>query len=498
MPATAHHLALDLGASSGRAMLGTFDGQRLKIEELHRFPNEPLRSGAGYSWNIAQLFDEIRRALSICGTRGVRLDGLAIDTWGVDYGLLSAGGELLGRPRHYRDPRTRGLMEQALQRVSRDEFYARTGVQLMPFNTVFQLLADARDDPATLPAAQALLFMPDLLNSWLTGVRQSERTIASTSQLYDAVREEWAADLMQRLGLPAAIMPAVAPPGTVVGELRSEIAQEAGVRSVSVIAPASHDTASAVAAVPAVGSDWAYISSGTWSLVGIELPSPLRTAAALEAGFTNEAGACGTTCFLKNVPGLWLMQECQRIWASQAREVPTDRLTAMAEAVEPLAVLIDPEHSGFADFCDMPARICEYCTATGQRPPDSPGAIVRCILDSLALNYRMTLAALEHLTGRPIRVVHVVGGGSLNRLLCQLTADAVGRSVVAGPVEATAAGNILVQAMARGHLRSLEALRAVVSASFELTRFEPRPGVGWEEAESRLRARCTIPASGRI
>lgn len=490
MPASADYLAIDLGAASGRAVLGSFDGARLALREIHRFANGPVELPTGLHWNAARLFEEVKRGVAAAHRSGATLSGVGIDTWGVDYGLLSSSGELLGLPHHYRDTRTRGLMEEAFGRMPRERIYARTGIQFMTINTLYQLMADQRAGDDRLSKARTLLFMPDLLNFWLTGRRCSEATIASTSQLYDTGERAWAEDVVAALGLPRNILPEVIAPGTLVGPLHPALAAETGAGPVPVIAPASHDTASAVAAVPAVGPDmdWAYISSGTWSLVGRELPAPLRTPEALTANFTNECGAQKTIRFHKNVAGLWLLQECQRHWATQGRHYTFDELRELTRAAGPLSALVDPDHASFGEFADMPARIRAYCARTGQPEPGSDGAIARCILESLALKCAATIDQLEALTG-PVRMIHMVGGGAQNALLCQFTANAAARPVLAGPVEATAAGNAMVQALAQGRVASLGEIRAVVAASFDLVRYEPEDTGAWADARIVFRTR---------
>jgi len=490
MAAIANYLAFDLGASSGRAVLGMFDGEKVKLEEVHRFENGPVRVLDHLHWDVLGLFEEIKTGLAKCATRQNRLDGIGIDTWGVDFGLLSASGELLGMPYHYRDGRTRGMFEEAFRRVPREDIYAQTGIAFMELNTLYQLLALSMRSGELLRSAERLLFMPDLLNYWLTGVMQSEYSIASTSQLYDTVRGQWAEGLMGKLGLPVDIMPMVSNPGTIVANLLPGVANETGLAPTVVIAPACHDTGSAVAAVPAHGEGWAYISSGTWSLVGCEIPEPIRTPDALAENFTNEGGVSKTVRFLKNVAGLWLVQECQRTWESQGESISHEKLAQMAAASATGACFVDPDDARFADPGDMPKRIREYCAASGQPVPQGKGEVVRCALESLALKYRMNLTELGRITGRPIAVVHVVGGGVRNEVLCQLTADVTGKPVVAGPAEATAIGNLMVQALARGHVSSLDEVRQVVARSSELRHYEPAGTGTWDEAYRRFEVLC--------
>lgn len=488
MGATADYLAIDLGASSGRAVVGSFDGQKLGLTEVHRFLNGPIELPTGLHWDAPRLFAEVKRSLSLAPQSHAPLSGVGIDTWGVDYGLLSSTGALLGPPHHYRDPRTHGLMGEAFKLVPRNRIYARTGIQFMPLNTLYQLLADSRS--GGLGAAHTLLFMPDLLHYWLTGIRRSEHTIASTSQMYDPSASAWTNDILNALDLPTRILPDVAAPGTPVGPILPSLAQETGIGPITVIAPASHDTASAVAAVPGIGDDWAYISSGTWSLVGRELAAPICTPQALAANFTNERGVGNTIRFHKNIAGLWLVQECQRLWAARGRTYTFEALCQIALAAPPLATLFDPDDPSLADFGDMPARIRALCARAGQAPRDSDGALVRCILECLALKCRAVIDSLETLTG-PVRTIHIVGGGVQNTLLCRFTADATARPIIAGPVEATAAGNVMTQALAHGRVSSLGDIRAVISASFRPTLYEPRDASAWAAAYGRFRALLT-------
>lgn len=482
-------LAIDLGASSGRAVLGTLGDGRVAIEVIHRFPNEPLRRDDGLFWDFSRLWEETKGALQICARRGITLDGVGVDTWGVDYGLLDGRGELIGLPYHYRDARTVGAPARVFERIPRDRVYAGTGIQFMPLNTIYQLFAEVTGPQRRLARAERLLFMPDLMNHQLCGSMTSERSIASTSQLYDFAppqREGWSPELVRAIGLPEAILPRVCPSGSVLGPLRDDVAGEVGLRT-QVIAPCGHDTGCAVAAVPARGENWAYISSGTWSLVGVELRQSVRSEAALAASMTNEAGVDGTIRFLRNVAGLWLLQECKRTWESaDSGPLKHEQLVAEAEAAPPLGVLVDPDDPRFAAPGDMPARIVAFCQETGQRPPLNRAAITRCILESLALKYRHVLEDIARVARRPIDVVHVVGGGVQNVLLCQFTADAIGKPVIAGPVEATAIGNCLIQALAMGRIDSLAGLRQVVFSSVQPTRYAPQAGTAWQRAYGRF------------
>ena len=466
-------LAIDLGAETGRAMLGTLEGGRLTLEELHRFPNTPVRLPTGLYWDTLRLFHEIRHALSICGReRKLALDGIGIDTWGVDFGLLGGDGALVDNPRHYRDSRTNGMLEKTFAVVPREEIFAETGIQFMPLNTLYQLHSMRISGSPALNSATKLLFMPDLFNYWLTGEMRAEVSIASTSQFYNPVKKQWASGLFRRLNLPERILPELVLPGTRLGTLLPEIAESSGLGSnVPVYATACHDTASAVAAVPAEGDGWCYISSGTWSLMGVELDAPIINEQSLALNFTNEVGAEDKIRFLKNIAGLWLLQECRRAWALAGREYSYEELSKLALAAPPLGELIDPD--AFPEPGRMPERIAEYCRARGCQAPDQPGGMTRLILESLAATYRKVLFNLETLLSRPINRVHIVGGGSRNQLLNQLAANATGRTIIAGPAEATAAGNILVQAIGAGEVSGLSEARQIVQRSFPLETYQP-------------------------
>ncbi len=479
-------LAFDLGAESGRGVLGLFDGARLQLEIVHRFANQPIRTLDALNWNVLSLYGEMLTGLRRCAAEHGHIDSLGVDTWGVDFALLGRDGTLLGNPRHYRDAHTEGVMEEVFARLPRQEIYKRTGLQFMRFNTLFQLYALKRAGSPLLDIAHTLLMMPDLFHYFFTGIKVNEFTDVSTSQLYDPTAKSWAYGLLEALGLPTRILGNVVPPGTVIGPLRSEIASATGVDSVPVIAPASHDTASAVAAVPARGKSWAYISSGTWSLMGVELAAPLINERAFACNFTNEGGINGTTRFLKNVMGLWLVQECRRTWERAGVNHSYEELVRMAAAARPFVALVDPDDASFMLPASMPEAFAAFCRRTGQSLSPEPGAVIRCALESLALRYRWVLARLEELTGHQIETIHVVGGGSQNELLCQLTADACNRQVLAGPVEATAIGNVMVQAIGLGLLSSLADARAVVAQSFALKTFTPERPQDWEEPYQRF------------
>jgi rhamnulokinase len=466
----AHYLAVDLGAESGRVMLGSLEGEQLALEELHRFPNAPVHLPTGLYWDSFRLFHEILHGLTVAGRdRKLNIAGIGIDTWGVDFGLLGADGALVDCPRHYRDPRTDGLPEKVFEIVPRREVFEHTGIQFMQLNSLYQLYSMKLAGSPALGIAERLLFMPDLLNYWLTGTQKSEVTIASTSQFYNGREKRFATELFDRLGLPQRILPPLVEPGSLLGPLRPELAESTRLGPAPVYATAAHDTASAVAAVPAVDGSWCYVSSGTWSLMGLELDRPVVDDRALTLNFTNEAGAGGKIRFLKNIAGLWLLQECRRAWAAEGRDYSYDELMRLASEAGPAKSTIDPD--AFLHPGQMPSKIAEWCRSNRVPSPVTVGEYCRTLLESLAARYKRVLDSLESVAGGRIDVLHIVGGGSRNRLLNQLAADATGREVVAGPTEATAIGNILVQAIASGELKDLGEGREVVRRSFELERF---------------------------
>ncbi len=483
---TEKFLAFDLGAESGRAMLGRYDGERLRLTEVHRFANGPIRAADGLHWDVQRLFEEMKHGLALCREQYGRPASIGVDTWGVDFALLDERGKLLGEPFHYRDSRTEGVMEEAFKRVPRAEIFEQTGIQFLPFNTLYQLFSMVLGGSPVLEQAHTFLTIPDLLNYWLTGRTVCEFTNATTTQFYNPREGTWATSLLDRLGIPTGFLPPIVPPGTVLGDLLPSIAEETGLDGVPVVAPACHDTGSAVAAVPTSESDYAYISSGTWSLVGVEVPEPVITAQSLANNFTNEGGVGGHFRLLRNVMGLWLLQECRRAWAEQGQSLSYDEIASLAEAAPPFAAIIEPDDPSFLSPSDMPSAIRAFCHDSGQAAPQDKGSMARCVLESLALKYRWIFERIEEMQGRRIRAIHVVGGGSQNRLLCQFTANATGTPVLAGPVEATAIGNVVVQAMALGHLSSLEEGRELVRRSFEITAYEPTEGALWDEAYARF------------
>ncbi|HEX6231876.1 MAG TPA: rhamnulokinase family protein [Jiangellaceae bacterium] len=479
--------AVDLGASSGRVMVGRVGPDALELVEAHRFPNIPVDVLGTLHWDILRLYRGVLDGLREAGRLAPGLASVGIDSWAVDYGLLDERGALLGNPVHYRDGRTGGIMEKVLADVAADELYQTTGLQRLPFNTIYQLVAES--EAGRLDHAETLLMIPDLIAYWLTGESGAEVTNASTTQLFDVRARTWAGDLIERLRLPRRIFPELREPGAAVGGLVAGVREHTGLPEQTVItAIGSHDTASAVVAVPARGERFAYISCGTWSLVGLELDQPVLTEASRLANFTNEAGVDGRIRYLRNVMGLWLLQECVRTWELAGQSVDLQALLEAAAAVPPLVRVIDPDDAVFLPPGDMPARIAEACARTGQPVPESQEEIVRCIIDSLAIAYRRTVRQAAELAGREVDVIHLVGGGAQNALLCQLTADACGLPVLAGPVEATALGNVLVQGRALGAVDGdLDTLRALVAKTQQIARYEPGDDeTVWAVAERRL------------
>jgi rhamnulokinase len=479
-------ISVDLGAQSGRVAVGSFDGRRLSVREVHRFPNVPVRIHERLHWDPLRLYDGALGGLRAAARQGGHFASLAVDGWGVDFALLDRAGRLLQNPVHYRDRRTESAFEEVRQLVAPREIFQMTGNQLLPINTVYQLWAMAASKDPVLDVAERLLLLPDLFHYWLSGVPRCERTEASTTQCYDPVAGDWAWDLVARLGLPAHLFGEIVPPGTVLGTLREEVAEETGLRGASVITPASHDTASAVAAVPFRQPGSAYVSSGTWSLVGMEVPRPVIDERAFLANLTNEAGAGGTFQLMSNGTGLWLLHECRRTWDLHGQGWQFTELVTMAESAPPLGSLVDPNDPGFLAPGDMPQRIADWCRQSGQSVPDGPAAMVRCVLESLALSYRQTIELLTSACGISPPAVHIVGGGARNELLCQLTADATGLPVWAGPTEASEVGNLLVQAIAIGELSSLDEARSVVAESFPPMLYEPGQRGPWEDAYRRF------------
>ncbi|MFP6620194.1 MAG: rhamnulokinase family protein [Pirellulaceae bacterium] len=488
MTAEQDYLALDVGASGGRLVAGRFDGARLQLEEVHRFANGGIWAGERFYWDLLGLWQEMLTGLrKAAGQFSDQVVSVGVDTWGVDFGLLGAGDELLANPRHYRDPHTDGVMERAFEVISREQIFEQTGLQFMQFNSLYQLLALQQADSAVLAAAERLLMIPDLFHWLMTGEKVNEFTNATTSQFFDPQKKDWATDLLSQLDLPGHLLGPVAAPGTRLGGFRKSVQELTGLQGIEVVLPGTHDTASAVVAVPAAAllqaqPTWCYISSGTWSLMGMEIPAPIVNQDCLARNFSNEGGVGDSIRLLKNIAGLWLIQECRRIWNHEGREYGWPDLVRQAEASEPLVSLINPDDASLVAPRDMPQAIIELCQTTSQPAPGTHGAIIRCALESLALRYRMVLNDLEQLTGATVETIHIVGGGTQNRLLCQMTADACNRQVVAGPIEATAIGNVIVQMVAQGAVTSVQDGRELIRNSFQVETYEPRQADPWDRA----------------
>lgn len=487
-------LAVDLGASSGRVLAGGWNGSTLDLQEVGRFVNEPVKILDCLHWDVLGLWTKIQHGLrSAHQALGSNIASVGVDTWGVDYALVGPRDELLGIPYHYRDSRTDGMLDEVCGIVPKAEIYRHTGVQFLFFNTLYQLAAQAKWQPGLLDIAQRALLMPDLFHWFLSGEKTNEFTNATTSQCYDTLEGRWSNELLMKLDIPTHLFRPTISPGTKLGKLLPAVAEETGLGShVEVIAPATHDTASAFLAAPAEGTpgerpDWCCISSGTWSLMGVEVPRPIVTAESLAAGFTNEGGVLGTTRFLKNITGLWILQECRRWWARESNDYSWNDLMEKAEEAAPARAFIDPDHIAFQAPGDMPKAVRTYCKRTGQDVPDSVGAIVRCCQESLAMKYRVVLEQIEALMQGPIKTIHMVGGGVQNKALCRAAADICGRPVVAGPIEATAIGNCLMQAVAFGAIGSVRQAREVVRRSFPVETHEPRRGFDWDAAYARFR-----------
>jgi rhamnulokinase len=482
---SAHFLAFDLGAESGRAIAGRLRSDVLDIREIHRFPNEPVRQNGSLQWDILRLWLEMRRSLDkFAAVDGGRIDSLGVDTWGCDYALLGERGELVQNPFHYRDSRTDGVMEAVCKRLSADEIYGVTGIQFLPFNTLYQLYAACQRTPRLIDAADTVVTVPDLLNFWLTGSLTAEYTNATTTQFVDARSRSWAKDLLESLEIPTRLLPRLVEPGTTIGSLKTDVS--AAFAGTPVIAPACHDTGSAVASV-AGGRGRAFLSSGTWSLLGAEVAAPIITTRSRELNFTNEGGVAGTTRLLKNIGGMWLLQACRRTWAEAGQSFEyADLLTMAADDRLAFKVLFDPDHATFLHPRDMVAAIAEYCRETAQPAPEGPAGYTRAILESLAFKYRFVIDCLGELTGHPIEEVQIVGGGSRNKLLNQFTADATGCTVLAGPIEATALGNVAMQMVGSGAVASLDDARRIIERSFPTERYQPRDTDLWNSHYRRF------------
>jgi len=496
---TQAYLAIDVGAESGRVMAGIWNGRKIRLEEIHRFANGPVALGETIRWDVLRLWAEIQNGLALAAKKfGKQIVSVGTDTWGVDFVLLNRQEEILGQPYHYRDLRTRGLLEQTFKKVARAEIFEQSGLQFMELNSLYQLLAWQKHSPEILDAADTLLFMPDFFHWCLCGAKKNEFTISSTSQFVHPLRRNWSLPLLEKLGLPVHFLPEIVPPGTKLGAIRKSLAGRTGLAGVKVIAPPSHDTASAVAGVPTANTgraNWAYISSGTWSLMGVEVNKAVLSPRALELNMTNEGGLDGTYRLQKNIMGLWLVQQCKRSFDAAGRKYDYAQLVRLAAKAKPLRSLVNLNDPRFLNPTDMPKTIQEFCRETKQSVPKTDGELIRCCYESLALKYRETLGSLEELAGNKIEVIHIVGGGSQNKILNQFTADACQRPVLAGPVEATAMGNLLTQVRANGELGSLAEMREVVRQSSDVTRYEPSPAPAWNEAMSRF---ATLRLHGQI
>src|SRR5271157_118341 len=478
-----NYLAVDLGAESGRTIVGTLADGNLNLAETYRFPNDPVRLADGLHWDVLHLWSEIKTGIIASSAKfEKKLDGIGVDTWGVDFALLDKNKSLLSNPFHYRDARTDGMLDVAFKRLPREAIFNNTGIQFMQINTLYQLLAMVTQNSPLFDVAKTFVTIPDLFNYWLSGKVTNEFTNATTTQCFDPRKRDWSTTILNTFNIPSHLFGPITDPGTNIGALLPDIREEAGASACSVIVPACHDTGSAVAAVPAQNQDFAWISSGTWSIMGVEMPQPIVNEKALEYNFTNEGGVFGTWRLSKNIMGLWLVQECRRTWLHQGEDLTYDEITQFASEAKPFIAIIDPDDGVFFHPGNMPERIQKYCSDTNQTIPQSKAEIVRVALESIALKYRWVLERLEELSGKRHDPIHIIGGGTKNHLLNQFTADCTQRKVIAGPVEATAIGNILMQAIALGHLASLSEARALVLSSFAPEVYEPNTNAHWEEA----------------
>jgi len=482
MTETKHYIAVDLGAESGRVMLGSIRSDKLTLQEVHRFGNGPLEQDNTLRWDFAKILGEIKTGLAqAIKTCPDEVSGIAVDSWGVDYGLIGADGELLEKPYHYRDGRTDGILEKAFELMPQGDIYENTGVQFMAINTAYQLLAMRLADSPALAQAKTLLFTADLYAYHLCGEMFTEYSLASTSQLLDMKNGQWSRPVFEKFCLPLALMLPPVKPGTIVGQLTADLADEFGCGPIPVIAAGSHDTAGAVAAAPAQQKKWAYLSSGTWSLMGVEIPHAIVNDKTFGYQFTNEGGVENSIRLLKNIMGLWLLQECRRQWQREGTELTYGELAQMAGDAKPFGAFIDPGHDDFVAPGDMPAKINRYLAQTGQAQISDKGQMARAILESLALKYRQVMGQLEDIIGYEIEVLHIVGGGIQNELLNQFAADATGKDVIAGPIEATASGSIIMQAIADGQIESLAQGRQIVRNSYELQQYRPQATDQWQQ-----------------
>jgi len=487
MADTKQYIAVDLGAESGRVMLGTVCGPELKLKEIHRFGHGPVKQAGSLRWDFGNLFSNIKDGIAEAVKAADRqVCGIAVDSWGVDYGLIDENGDLIENPYHYRDSRTDEMMDKAFQIMGKRQLYDNTGIQFMQLNTVYQLLSAKTSRRGLLEKASKLIFMADLVSYFLCGEVFAEYSLASTSQLMDMTTKHWSKEIFDKLKLPMELMPKVVAPGTVVGKLKDELAKEFGGEPVDIIAIGSHDTASAVAAVPASEKNWAYLSSGTWSVMGLEIPDAVINDETYKYQFTNEGGVGNTIRLLKNIMGLWIVQECRRQWQSEGDDLSYSQITQMAMDAEPFKAFVDPNDNSFFAPGGMLERINKYLADNGQSVIDDKGQIVRVVLEGLAMNYRWVIEKLEEISGSSIDVLHIVGGGIQNELLCQFAANATGKKVVTGPIEATASGNIIMQVIAKGQLESLEQAREVIAKSFQLKNYLPQDAQVWDEQYKKM------------
>lgn len=474
-------LAFDFGASSGRAIIGCFDGDKITLEEVHRFSNDPVSVGGTVYWDVLRLFYEIKQGIIKAKIAG-GFDSIGIDTWGVDFGLIDSEGKLMENPVHYRDARTVGLVDEAFKTMPKEKLYGITGIQFMELNTLFQLISLKKYRPWMLERANKMLFMPDLFGYMLTGKMCAEYSIASTSQLIDLDKKTWSKEILDAFGIKESVFAPLVQPGTVLGELSKEICEECGVDPVPVISVCGHDTQSAITSVPCEDGDFAFLSSGTWSLFGTELDKPIVNETSMNINITNEGGFDGSTGFLKNIIGLWLIQESRRQWKREGKEYSYADLEKLALAAEPFKCFIDPDAPEFVPHGNIPERVREFCRKTGQYVPETVGEIMRCIYESLAMKYRLTFEKLRECTERDYPVIHVIGGGTKDGLLCQMTANSCDRTVKAGPIEATVMGNVAVQLMSDGSVKNIGQARKIVADSSELKTFEPKDTDKWAGA----------------
>lgn len=486
------YLAIDMGASSGRHVVGRFDGQRITLEEVYRFENGAVDAAGSLYWDLLAQWTHVTNGMRAAGAaHSDRIVSVGVDTWGVDFGLLGRDDQLLGNPFHYRDGRTNGMMDKAEEWVSRREIFQHTGLQFMQLNTLYQLLAMKLANSPILEMAESFLMMPDLFHWLMTGQKCNEMTDATTTQFYDPAKGGWATGLLEKMGLPTGILGQIAQPGANLGRLRQELAADTGLSAAEVVLPGSHDTASAVMAVPAASvpgqkPDWCYISLGTWALMGIESPLPVVNDQVMELNFTNEGGVGNTIRLLKNICGLWLVQQCRQTWNQSGKDWGWEDLNQMSAAAKPLVSFIDPDAPDFLAPKNMPEAICEFCKRTGQAVPENEGAVIRCALDSLAMKFRHVLGMCEQLNGARLETIHIVGGGTQNKQLCQAAADACGRRVVTGPIEATAIGNLMMQTVAAGDVADIAEAREVIKNSFPVEEYVPRDAAAWSDAWGRF------------